>query len=224
MTEKKLLDVIYDSAALSELPTSLKAIVHQNGVGNQVAEPSKSYAVVDGAIYEVKEDGSRAASPIIQHIGNDIIRLTVSDPTMPVIPVAVAEEIGAGQDVNKALLLGFIKSVNEMMDYFPAHSLVIDYTGEFSGSSEPEGISVSGISLDKTANTIKVGDSVTAIATITPDNATNKNIVWDSSDKSVVTVDSNGKYTGVKAGTSDVSATTEDGSRVAVATITVTEA
>lgn len=223
MTEKKLLDVIYGSDALATLPTSLKAIVHQNGIGNQVAEPSKSYVISNGAIYEVKEDGSKATSPIIQHIGNNIIRLTVSEPTMPVIPVAVAEEIGAGQDVNKALLLGFIKSVNEMMDYFPAHSLVIDYTGEFEDA--PASQPVTGITLDKSSNSIAVGASATAIATVLPADATDKSVVWSSDDATVVTVDTNGKYTGVKAGTTNVKvASVADPSKSATVAVTVTEA
>lgn len=82
-------------------------------------------------------------------------------------------------------------------------------------------VAVTGVTLDKTSNTISVGDSATAVATVAPANATNKNVTWDSSDKTVVTVDNTGKYTGVKSGTSNVTVTTEDGSIIATLAVTV---
>ena len=46
-------------------------------------------------------------------------------------------------------------------------------------------------------------------ATVKPDNATNKNVTWSSSDDSVATVSSNGTVTGVNAGTVDIIATAD---------------
>ena len=50
-------------------------------------------------------------------------------------------------------------------------------------------VSVTGVSLDKTELSLTVGDTETLTATITPDNATNKNVTWSSDDTSVATVD-----------------------------------
>ncbi|MCM1340111.1 MAG: Ig-like domain-containing protein, partial [Acetobacter sp.] len=72
-------------------------------------------------------------------------------------------------------------------------------------------VSVTGVSLDKNTLSIKTGESETLNATVSPDDATNKNLTWKSSDESVVTVDADGKMTGIKKGTAIVTVTTEDG-------------
>lgn len=75
-------------------------------------------------------------------------------------------------------------------------------------------IPVTGISLDKTSYEMIEGDEVTLFATVNPDNATNKNVTWSSSDPSVATV-SNGKVTALKVGQTTISVTTDDGGKVA---------
>jgi len=82
-------------------------------------------------------------------------------------------------------------------------------------------VTVTGVTLDKTTNSIAVGANATAIATVTPANATDKTVSWSSSDSTIVTVDNNGKYTGVKVGEADVIATV--GGKTAKVTVTVTE-
>lgn len=66
-------------------------------------------------------------------------------------------------------------------------------------------IAVTGISLDKTAMQLFVGETGTLSAAITPDNATSPSISWDSSDKDVATVD-NGVVTAVSAGKATITA------------------
>jgi uncharacterized protein YjdB len=80
-------------------------------------------------------------------------------------------------------------------------------------------VPVSSITLDKTVLSLTVGESATLSATVKPDNATDKNVVWTSSDNSVATV-SNGKVTAVKAGTATVKATC--GGKTAECAVTVT--
>ncbi len=79
---------------------------------------------------------------------------------------------------------------------------------------------VTGITLDKTSATIDVGGSVTLKATITPSDAVNKTVSWSTSNSKVATV-SNGKVTGISAGTAKITATTADGGYKAVCTVTV---
>jgi surface protein len=76
------------------------------------------------------------------------------------------------------------------------------------------------ITLDKTVLSLAVGESATLTATVKPDNATDKNVVWTSSDNTVVTV-SDGKVTAVKAGTATVNATC--GGKTAECAVTVTD-
>lgn len=58
-------------------------------------------------------------------------------------------------------------------------------------------ISVSGVSLNKTSTSINVGSTERLVATIDPVNATEKGLVWESSNESCATVDSTGLVTAV---------------------------
>ena len=80
---------------------------------------------------------------------------------------------------------------------------------------------VSGISLNKTSTSIYVGSYETLVATVTPSDASNKNVTWSSSNTNVATVDSNGKVTGIKAGTATITVKTNDGNKTASCTVTV---
>ena len=88
------------------------------------------------------------------------------------------------------------------------------------GSSSGE-VAVESVTLDKTAAELDVGEAVTLTATVTPDNATDKTVTWESSDSSVATVE-NGVVTGVAAG--DATITAKAGSKEVTCTVTVKEA
>ena len=55
------------------------------------------------------------------------------------------------------------------------------------------------------------GESKKLTTTITPDNATYKNITWKSSDESIATVSTTGEVTAKKYGTVDITATSANG-------------
>ena len=55
------------------------------------------------------------------------------------------------------------------------------------------------------------GDTITLIATVQPDNATNKTIIWTSSDTAVATVNNNGLVTAIANGEAIITATTKHG-------------
>ena len=82
--------------------------------------------------------------------------------------------------------------------------------------------SVNKVSLDKTELALTVGDTQTLTATITPDDANNKNVSWSSDNPSVATVDENGKVTAVAEGTARITVKTVDGEKTAVCVVTVT--
>ena len=99
-------------------------------------------------------------------------------------------------------------------------SVDIDDTGYF---IDPSAILATGISLDKTSLTMKKDETSPLTAAIVPDNATNKNVIWKSSDDSIAKVDQTGKVTAVKEGTATITATTQDGSNLsATCVVTVT--
>ena len=81
---------------------------------------------------------------------------------------------------------------------------------------------VTGVTLSHTSATLTEGEELTITATISPNNATNKNLTWSSSNSSVASV-VNGKVKALKAGYSTVSVKTEDGNKTANCNITVVE-
>lgn len=86
---------------------------------------------------------------------------------------------------------------------------------------KPVVIPVTGVKLDKTSLTLQETDSATLTATVEPDNATNKNVNWESSDTSIATVDASGKVTAISAGTATITVKTEDYSQTATCKVTV---
>ncbi|MGN1118193.1 MAG: Ig domain-containing protein, partial [Acutalibacteraceae bacterium] len=80
-----------------------------------------------------------------------------------------------------------------------------------------------GVKLNVSSKTLYIGNTYTLKATVTPSTATNKNVTWKSSNKSVATVSSKGVVTGKKAGTATITCTTEDGSYKATCKIKVTK-
>ena len=80
---------------------------------------------------------------------------------------------------------------------------------------------VNGVSLDRTKTTVYVGGRKQLTATISPKGASNKNVKWRSSDKSVATVSSDGKITGKAPGSAVITCTTEDGAYKASCVVAV---
>jgi hypothetical protein len=78
------------------------------------------------------------------------------------------------------------------------------------------------VSLNKNSTSINVGGSETLTATISPSNATNKNVTWYSSNGNIATVSSTGLVTAVAAGTATITVTTQDGSKTATCAVIAT--
>jgi len=81
-------------------------------------------------------------------------------------------------------------------------------------------VAVTGVILNSAALDIRLGNSQTLKATVLPQNATNKEVVWKSSDENVATV-ANGVVTGLRQGTATITVTTVDGNYSAEAIVNV---
>ncbi|MBR1635562.1 MAG: Ig-like domain-containing protein [Lachnospiraceae bacterium] len=89
--------------------------------------------------------------------------------------------------------------------------------------SSEEPVPVTGVTLNKTSLTMAKGKERVLTATVSPDNATNKNVTWSSSDSSVASVDENGVVTANEAGAATITVTTADGPYTATCEVTVTD-
>lgn len=102
---------------------------------------------------------------------------------------------------------GIAMMPNDLADVDSAFGVVPD--GMKAETKVTVSTKVEKIELDQTKGSLKVGNSVTIKATVTPDDATDKTVTWSSSDEKVATVDSNGKVTAVASGNAVITATSE---------------
>ncbi|HWQ41107.1 MAG TPA: protease pro-enzyme activation domain-containing protein [Desulfosporosinus sp.] len=114
-------------------------------------------------------------------------------------------------------------NLSESTTYYYKVSAV-NSNGEGPQSSAIKGITatkLTGVALNKISTVLDIGASETLIATVSPANATNKEVTWDSSDPSIAIIDSTGNVTGIKAGKSVITVTTVDGNKTAACSVEV---
>ena len=92
---------------------------------------------------------------------------------------------------------------------------------ENSGTPENPTVAVTGVTLDKTNETLASNGTLQLTATVAPSEASNKNVTWTSSTPSVATVSQTGLVTAVSAGSTTITVTTEDGGKTASCSVTV---
>ena len=100
---------------------------------------------------------------------------------------------------------------------------VIAISAVLSCKRAPAEIHVSSISFTESKVELTVGDQLPLEVRISPDNATNKEITWASDNEAVATVSAEGVVQALKAGTANITATSEDSGVNATCEITVTE-
>ena len=109
-------------------------------------------------------------------------------------------------------------------DIYLAKSL--DYFYIMSKGQKPDDVEsfkipVNGVTIDKTDISLIEGETVTLACTVTPSNATDKSVTWQSSNTNVATVNNSGLVTAVKKGNSVITVKTKDGEYVAECKVTV---
>lgn len=70
--------------------------------------------------------------------------------------------------------------------------------------TEDQIVAVTGITIGQSDLLLKVEESMALSAIVEPANATNKSITWESSDQSIVSIDSEGKITGINKGSTTI--------------------
>ncbi|MBF0978810.1 MAG: Ig-like domain-containing protein [Clostridiales bacterium] len=83
-------------------------------------------------------------------------------------------------------------------------------------------VPLEGISLSSNYD-IRVGDERKLDLEYKPTQASNREVTWESEDKSIATVDSEGRVKGIKAGSTKITAISKDGNKRATTVVNVTE-
>lgn len=97
-------------------------------------------------------------------------------------------------------------------------------TGGGGGASDGGGgsvVSVEAISILSPPSSLEAGETYQLEAMVTPENATNKGVVWTSDAEAVASVDLNGVITAHAVGTATITVTTDDGAHTDAATLSV---
>jgi hypothetical protein len=81
-------------------------------------------------------------------------------------------------------------------------------------------IHVRGVTLNKTSASIFIGETLVLTATVSPGDATNKDVTWSSNNQAVASV-SDGVVSGVSAGSATITVTTVDGNKISTCAVTV---
>ena len=103
-------------------------------------------------------------------------------------------------------------SSSRRIDFYGA-----DFTVEYTAGT----VYVTGVTLDKSTDSVEQESTTTLTATIAPADATDKAVTWSSSNTSVATV-ADGVVTGVGPGTATITVTTHDGGYTDTCLVTVT--
>ena len=140
------------------------------------------------------------------------VTFTPDDATYKDVKWTSSDESVATVDSN-----GIITAVKEGMATITCTSAYGNFTDKCTVSIK---IPVSSIVLDKNSLLLKKGETFTLSAEILPENATDKGIIWTSSNTDIATV-KDGLITAINTGTATITATSADGNAYAVCTVTI---
>ncbi|MDR3140682.1 MAG: Ig-like domain-containing protein [Tannerellaceae bacterium] len=90
-----------------------------------------------------------------------------------------------------------------------------------SGGDVATPVFVDGVQLDRASLSLQAGETATLSATLSPANATNRNITWRSAAATVAAVDATGRVTALSAGSALIQAISNDGYHIAACNVTV---
>jgi uncharacterized protein YjdB len=148
------------------------------------------------------DSGTLTATVYLSNATNKNVTWTSSDPSVATVNNGTVKAVKAGSATIKVTTDDGSK------------------TAECQVTVKAKTVSVTSVTLNKSALTMTEGESGTLTATVYPSDATNKNVTWTSSKPSVATVN-NGTVRALKAGKATIKVTTADGSKTAECEVTV---
>ena len=101
------------------------------------------------------------------------------------------------------------------LDYIAIRKLILN--------NKTTNVAVIGVTLNKTSLSLEVGKTATLTATVSPSNATNKEVTWATSNSKIATVDANGKVKAIASGETYITVRTKDGEKKASCKVTISK-
>ncbi len=152
------------------------------------------------------------------------VNISTTAGTAPVLPAEVTVQYNDNTTTNLPVTWDLIDSAQyEKAGTFTVKGTVNGTINQATANVtvNPPKISVTGVTLDNRALKLTAGGgTVTLTAAVAPDNATNKAVIWSSSNENVATV-ANGIVTPVASGTAIIMVTTVDGNKTSSCTLEV---
>ncbi|WP_411678819.1 Ig-like domain-containing protein [Clostridium thailandense] len=203
---------IFDSKYIKNGNTMIDAALEKFDVENNKTQ-------YDSSTYDPSQICRGIDSLVRAYEGrNSIFDCTdVKDSTVPVnnAILALPDSITSANKTEVEAANALYNSLSDAKKASIKQSTKDKLTTALANISNPGGnTSVTGISLDKTSVSIKPGGTAQLTATIAPDNASNKNVTWTSSDTSIATVDGDGKITAAAEGTATIKAVPVDNTNI----------
>ena len=129
--------------------------------------------------------------------------------------------ITAGQGTSSITVSVGMSAVGGTISVTPSNTCGTGTVQTFTVTITDTEVNVTGVSLNKTSVELCAGEEETLIVTVTPNNATNENVTWTTSSRTVAIVDNSGQIITVGYGTATITVTTEDGGFEASCEVTV---
>ncbi|MDF2512467.1 MAG: N-acetylmuramoyl-L-alanine amidase [Herbinix sp.] len=194
------------------------AITHYNGNESNLIIPQQ----LDGyVVVAISQDAFSNSTTLTSIVIPDSVTYIGNNAFSNCFNLASIRFMGDAPTIGEQV---FVNCKSELTLYYEMNKR--GFTNPWNGlttavySSAP-GVSVTGITLDTTSTTLLVGETIVLLPTVSPAEATNKNIRWTSSNPNVAAIDSLGQITALKSGDVEITAMTEDGSFTAACKISI---
>ncbi|MBR4748839.1 MAG: Ig domain-containing protein [Abditibacteriota bacterium] len=190
-------------------------------------------ALIDLNGYSLYVNGKPYEPPSVAVTGVSLnktsVKLSVGDTyrlTAAVTPSGATDQSvtwsSSDKTVAKVSSAGKITAVSAGTCYITVKTVDGGFTAKCKVTVKAASVPVTGVTLSDADIKLKKGESATLTATVSPSDATDKNVTWSSDDASVATVSSDGVVTAVGAGTVKVRVKTRDGGFTAKCKVRVT--
>lgn len=207
--------------------TNLNDIVSSSTISLSGCSASKLYLAKSG--YGIKLSSSKANGSLTLSLEEsaDVVQVIANAAQYGSDSSALSINNASSQNIDNSSFADYTFDINETTTTISIEATKRVYIKSLtvianSSGSTPATVSVTGVSVTPESLNLTVGGESQLTATVSPDNATNKTVTWESNDENVATVTNTGLVSGIAAGSTTITCTTVDGSHTDTCSVTVT--